>query len=128
LEQCNCSLILLRAKYVSHNSLPIATRDLCFYSNQEFNLGTNLLADVGAGNTVSYNYINWIAGIDDDYSRVLEITKDNIRRSYNTKMNNLIVHAIADLIILNGKTLTTRTPSMKLDHTLYRRFQEEQAM
>jgi hypothetical protein len=124
-EQDDWVSLLPMAELAYNNSTTNATDMSPFYANYGFHPTATNPAAVVPLNPASFAYGHWMHTIHGEARKVLEKTKEQMRRYADPYRKEPPIYQVGDLVMLNGKNIQTRRPSRKLDHKNHGPFQIE---
>ena len=118
-EQDNWYDLLPLAEYAYNNSDSTATQMSPIYPNHGFHPRTTWPVEKESRNPASRNYAHWIESAHDLWIKRPEETRQRMGKYYDQVRKEPRPYSIGDLVMLNGKHISTRRVAKKLDTKLF---------
>ena len=110
------------AEYAYNNSATTVTQMSPFYANYGFHPYTSWPVEKESRNPASRNYAHWIESVHDLCLKRLEETRERMGKYYDRARKEPPPYGVGDLVMLNGKHITTRRAAKELDAKLFAPF------
>jgi len=127
-EQDNWVGLLPMVEFAYNNSVTTGNGMSPFYANNGFHPVASYPATTGPLNPASALYAHWMHAVHAESSQKLEAVEERMRRYADSERSKPPVYQVGDLVMLNGRNIKTRQPSIKLDHKNHGPFQVEKVV
>ena len=117
-EQDNWYDLLPLAEYAYNNSATTATQISPFFANFGFHPWTNWPVEKEFKNPASRNYAHGMESVHELCVKRLEETHERMGKYYDRSRKEAPPYSVGDLVMLNGKNISTRRAAKKLDAKL----------
>jgi hypothetical protein len=124
LEMSNWVELLPMAEFTYNNSQTTATGHSPFYTNYGFHPNSGITqprTDILLVTSKAYGH--WMTAIHVDCHETLEKTHKTMKRYADKDRAEAPKYSTGDLVMLSSKSIRTRHPCKKLDHTLHSPFE-----
>lgn len=115
-EQNDWSQMLPMAEFAYNNSVTSATGMSPFYANYGYHPSTNWPVEAEVRNPASKIYSHWLKNVHDFCAASLRQTQERMGKYHDQKAMAAPEFSVGDLVMLNGKNITTRRPTRKFDN------------
>jgi transposase InsO family protein len=124
-EMTNWVELLPMAEHAYNNSVTTATGLTPFYANYGMHPETTTPRKTDAVNPASAVYAHWMKSTIADNMEALRATRERMAKFADKARATPPLYQVGDLVMLNGRHITTKRPARKLDHKFHGPFQIE---
>jgi hypothetical protein len=118
-EQDDWRDLLPLAEYAYNNSVTTGTGLSPFYANYGYHPRTNWPTKEEVKNPASEVYVHYVKSVHELCKEGLEKARKRMARYYDLHVKEAPAYKVGDLVMINGKNISTRRPSKKFDHKLH---------